>query len=617
MTVTRFRRLFGLVCLAVLLGVTLAVQPLGAAQTDTSGGGVVVIANGWSSADVGAAAPLANRLGGRVLYASADALGTEAADALKQLLPSKIILMGGTAALTAAIDDELFELLPSVRVDRLSGADRIDTAARAAAFYWPAAPPGRAVVVANGWSSADVGAAAPLAAGLSGSVLFSSQPELGESTVTALAQLAPSKIILVGGTAALSTDIEAQLAELLDRVPVERLAGADRIDSAAKAALLAAAPAGSPVVIANGWSPADVGIAAPLAAALGGSVLFSNTDTLGASSSDAVTRLAPTDVVLVGSVATLTGSIETELAALLDPVSVVRIADTDRIGAAASAALYAQANQVVPERLPTAWLARINAYRTGSGLSEVVDRPDRSEGIRKHLEYLRFTDPSLRIGTYANAHYENPASPHYRDAGAAAGRSSNLGVATSDAAAIDQWMAAPFRAIGILRPQLESVAFARVDGVGLNTGLDVIRGLGHTTHDDIVLFPGPGSWVPLMRFRGELPSPLESCEGYRAGAVGLPLIIMLPTDTDPLAVAELVGPGGSHHRTADGTLCRVDEHTYTTTDAVYGGTGRSILRGSNAVFLIADTPLIPGRWTATYQSSATVEPVSWSFNVYE
>ena len=100
-----------------------------------------------------------------------------------------------------------------------------------------AAPAGRAAVIANGWSPSDVGTAAPLAASLGGSVLYSSKDTLGVETAAALRELSPSKVILVGGTAAISEGVEAELADLLPGVPVERLAGADRIDTAAQAAL--------------------------------------------------------------------------------------------------------------------------------------------------------------------------------------------------------------------------------------------------------------------------------------------------------------------------------------------------------------------------------------------
>ena len=104
--------------------------------------------------------------------------------------------------------------------------------ASAATTYQP-------VVIANGWSPSDVGTAAPLAASLGGSVLYSNKDSLGDPTVDALEQLKPSEIILVGGTAVLSEEIEQELGRVVPNVPIERLAGADRIDTAAKGALRA------------------------------------------------------------------------------------------------------------------------------------------------------------------------------------------------------------------------------------------------------------------------------------------------------------------------------------------------------------------------------------------
>ena len=95
------------------------------------------------------------------------------------------------------------------------------------------------VVIANGWSASDVGTAAPLAASLGGSVLYANTHSLGDPTVDALEQLKPSQIILVGGTAALSAKIEEELGQVVPDVPIERLAGTDRIDTAAKGALRA------------------------------------------------------------------------------------------------------------------------------------------------------------------------------------------------------------------------------------------------------------------------------------------------------------------------------------------------------------------------------------------
>lgn len=299
---------------------------------------VVVVANGWSAADAGTAAPLAGRLGGVMLYASTESMGSSALSALGRIAPSRVILVGGAAALSADVEAEVGELLPDATVERLSGADRYDTAARAAALA-PAVAQNRPVILANGWSPSDVGTAAPLAARLGGSVLYAARDTLGGAAAAALKRLAPSQVILIGGRSALSGDIDAALAELLPGVPVQRFAGADRIDTAARAALYGNAPSGRPVVFADGWSTADVGVAAPLAAALGGSVLFASASAH-ASNSHALDQLAPSELVMVGNTV-LSDGLDRDLSRL--PLDTPRdhITGADRIEVAAETALFA------------------------------------------------------------------------------------------------------------------------------------------------------------------------------------------------------------------------------------------------------------------------------------
>lgn len=110
---------------------------------------------------------------------------------------------------------------------------------------------------------------------------------------------------------------------------------------AVSASAVSAASTSQPVVIANGWSPSDVGTAAPLAASLGGSVLYANTASLGDPTVDALTKLKPSEVILVGGTKVLTADIETELGQVVPGVPVTRLAGTDRIHTAALAALHA------------------------------------------------------------------------------------------------------------------------------------------------------------------------------------------------------------------------------------------------------------------------------------
>ena len=333
--IVSLRRAVAGLCVAVLVAAGFA--PVRSVSAQSSGSGVVVIANGWSAPDAGAAAPLAGRLDGVMLYASTDSLGSATVSALARMAPSRVVLVGGAAALSAEVEAEVRRLLPDAAVERLSGADRYDTAARAA-LVEPAVPQNRPVILANGWSPSDVGTAAPLAARLGGSVLYAARNVLGSRAAAALEQFAPSQVILVGGTAALSGDIDTELSELLPDVPTQRFAGTDRIDTAARAALYGART-GRPVVIADGWSTPDVGVAAPLAAALGGSALFSS-EGAHESLSHALDQLVPSEVVLVGN-SVLTDGLAEDLSRLPLDTPRTHITGADRIEIAAEAALLA------------------------------------------------------------------------------------------------------------------------------------------------------------------------------------------------------------------------------------------------------------------------------------
>ena len=311
-------------------------------QTAADSRSTVIIANGWSPSDIGAAAALASRLNAPLLYASLDSLGDATIDALRRLDPSRVILVGGPAALSGSVEAEVRQLAPDARVQRLSGTDSIDTAAKANAMApagtWP-------VVIAN---PHDAGVAALFAAALGGSVLLSHQDTLGDATVDAMRRLGEPddgynvrNTYIVGGTAAVASSVESELRRETDNL--ERVGGTGRVDTAAKVALrLAERRPNSPIVLANGESPADVGIAAPYAAVIHGTLLLTYPDKLGEATATALKKLNAREIVLIGNTDTLPASIETELARQLPDAWMMRIAGTDRVDTAAKAALDEQ-----------------------------------------------------------------------------------------------------------------------------------------------------------------------------------------------------------------------------------------------------------------------------------
>lgn len=265
---------------------------------------------------------------------------------------------------------------------------------------------------------------------------------------------------------------------------------------------------------------------------------------------------------------------------------------------------------------PNAWLDEVNVYRRAAGLVAVADQPAWSQGIRNHLVYLTNTPASYRTGPYASAHTENPASPYYTNSGSAAAGFSNLVFGTSSPVnAIDGWLTAPFHAIGMLRAKLRQVAFGRDSTTG-GAGLDIIRGIDSSAAGAAgpILFPGPGATTDLSRYVGESPDPLETCSWTGRSDVGLPLIAMLPTSPSVSLTARVDGPGNSVRSTANGRLCVVDQHTYRSSDSIYGPTGLSILQGDRAVVLIPDGHLTNGTYTVRIDQPGAA-PISWSFIV--
>ena len=266
-----------------------------------------------------------------------------------------------------------------------------------------------------------------------------------------------------------------------------------------------------------------------------------------------------------------------------------------------------------------AWLADLNSVRVAAGVPAVRETSAWTLGIEHHLTYLEKTDPSLRTGQYASAHTENPDSPYYTTDGALEGSRSNL-VRNYDAypgGAVDSWWTAPFHAIGMLRAGLSSVGYAE-DGHW--AGMDIISGLNTgLTSSKPILFPGAGSTTYLTTYGGnESPDPIETCRKAKGsvdyGKPGLPLIAMLSAAPDSRLTATLTSPTGTTTSSSGSDLCIVDETTYTSSDAVYGATGKQILTGDHAVLLVPRTALVAGNYTARI-SQPKQSDIAWSFTV--
>lgn len=113
----------------------------------------------------------------------------------------------------------------TVRVDaRLAGDDRYATAIAISTQSFPAGVP--VVYVASGENFPDALSATPVAASAGAPVLLTPRSEVPAILTAELRRLQPTRIVLVGGEAAISSDVEAELETI---APVERRAGLDRL----------------------------------------------------------------------------------------------------------------------------------------------------------------------------------------------------------------------------------------------------------------------------------------------------------------------------------------------------------------------------------------------------
>jgi putative cell wall-binding protein len=235
-----------------------------------------------------------------------------------------------------------------VEVDRLGGQDRIGTALEVSRAYFDETTD--VVYVANALDFPDSLSAGPAAAAEGAPLLLVMAPGLRSDVRDEIVRLSPSRIVVVGGSAAVSDQILAQLEEL---APTERLEGSDRYSTSRAMAVDAFGPSAPLVYIASGVGFADALSASSVAAIKGAPILLlrGNATDLDQDTRDVLADLGTTDIVIVGGIGVVRPEIETQLGELPGVTSVTRYGGGDR---------YATSLQLVMasfDTAPTVFLA--------------------------------------------------------------------------------------------------------------------------------------------------------------------------------------------------------------------------------------------------------------------
>ncbi len=285
------------------------------------GASTVVVATAWSYPDALAGAPLARHLGAPILLVDTATLAQVVADEVDRLGATKVVILGGTAAVSETVANQLLARPKVTVVDRVFGASRFSTAADIASEL-PATSKGYIVEGRNadpnrGWPDALSVAAVAAAEGVP--ILLVERDGVPSDTLQAISDLGLTELVIVGGSAAVSEPVRAQLEALPGVTVSARLSGASRFGTSRAVADWAKAQDlidERLVWYATGLNFPDALAAGPAVAA-GGGILLLVHGTVAGASEDTATWLTQNgtieQVTLLGGVGAITQAVADDL----------------------------------------------------------------------------------------------------------------------------------------------------------------------------------------------------------------------------------------------------------------------------------------------------------------
>lgn len=266
------------------------------------------IASGRDFPDALAAAAAGGTFGGPVLLTQPTSLPAGVLSELKSMKPQFVFAAGGASV----VSNKVFNAAAATATDgsfRYGGKNRYDTAAQVSTL-WKGHEP-KTVFLASGTNFPDALAGAA-AAGYTGAPVLLTQPNsLPAETAAALRALAPTKIIALGGSGALSNAVlkSARLATKVSTTTT-RWGGANRYETANAVAKHAFTKPRVPVIyIANGTNFPDALAGAAASGFLGGPVLLTQPGSIPSTTLAQIKRLDPVRVVVLGGPTVIKNSV--------------------------------------------------------------------------------------------------------------------------------------------------------------------------------------------------------------------------------------------------------------------------------------------------------------------
>ena len=239
----------------------------------------VVIATGRNWPDALGGSALAGVLDGPLLLTGPTALPTDVVTEIVRLGTTKAYILGGEGAVGAGVEIELASLLGASNVTRLAGADRYTTAKKVAdeVIALQGISYDKIALVATGGNYPDALAGSPLAAANGWPILLAHP-----TRDTLYVPGSVDEVVVLGGTGAVSSQVESDLKGLLGSGAVVRKGGSDRYGTAALVAEYGVAQGASwdSVGVATGQNFPDALSGGAMIGSRGSVLLLTRTSTL-------------------------------------------------------------------------------------------------------------------------------------------------------------------------------------------------------------------------------------------------------------------------------------------------------------------------------------------------
>ena len=172
---------------------------------------VAYITSGRDFADALSGSPAAAAQDGPMLLTAPNAIPETTGAELARLRPERIVVLGGAGAVHDSVVTSL-QRFTAGTVTRLGGKDRYETSAQiSAAAFTPAAP---VAYLASGRDFPDALSGGPAASRGPGPMLLTGVDQVPDVVVAELKRLRPERIVVLGGTGAVSSAVMEQLQAL-------------------------------------------------------------------------------------------------------------------------------------------------------------------------------------------------------------------------------------------------------------------------------------------------------------------------------------------------------------------------------------------------------------------